>query len=154
MKELKVDAIKDGTVIDHIPAGKALKIIEILGISENDQLMIGTHLSSKKYGKKDIIKVENREFSQHELNLVALIAPSATFVTICNFGSVKKSQVELPAKIERLIKCPNPTCITNNEIMVTKFLVESKSPIAIRCSYCERVYRIDDISKFIIPLQV
>ncbi len=153
MKELKVDAIKDGTVIDHIPSGKVLKLIEILNITENDQLMIGTHLTSKKFGHKDIIKIENREFSKHEIDLISLIAPTATFVTIRNFETVDKSTVQLPEVIERLIKCPNPTCITNNETMTTLFQVQENSPIRVRCNYCERVYTIDDINKFINPAQ-
>jgi aspartate carbamoyltransferase regulatory subunit len=151
MKELKVDAIKDGTVIDHIPAGKVLQLIEILKITEADQVMIGTHLASKKYGTKDIIKIENREFSTQELNLISLIAPTATFVTIRNFETIAKHHVELPKIIEKLLRCPNPTCITNNEIMSTRFFVQSTQPITVRCNYCERVYTIDDINKFINP---
>lgn len=151
MKELKVDAIKDGTVIDHIPAGKVLQLIEILKITEADQVMIGTHLASKKYGTKDIIKIENREFSPQELNLISLIAPTASFVTIRNFETIAKHRVELPKIIEKLLRCPNPTCITNNETMFTRFFVQSTQPITVRCNYCERVYTIDDINKFINP---
>jgi aspartate carbamoyltransferase regulatory subunit len=153
MRELKVDAIKDGTVIDHIPAGKVFQLIEILKITEADQIMIGTHLTSKKYGTKDIIKIENREFTPEELNLISLLAPTATFVTIRNFETISKDDVHLPSVIEKLLKCPNPTCITNNEPMTTLFQVQSADPISVRCNYCERVYTIDDINKFIYPAQ-
>ena len=149
MKELKVDAIKDGTVIDHIPAGKAIKLIGILKVDETDQLMIGTQLQSKKYGRKDVIKIENREFSDHELNIITIIAPTATFVTIRNYETVKKTGAQVPEIIEGIIKCPNPTCITNNEQMKTRFTLENAKPIQIRCSFCERIYSIDDINRYI-----
>jgi aspartate carbamoyltransferase regulatory subunit len=148
MKKLKVDAIKAGTVIDHIPAGTALRLIEILGISENDQFMIGTHLVSHKFGKKDIVKVEGREFSEEDLNIAALIAPAASFSTIRDFKTVRKHQVQIPTEIRRFLNCPNPTCITNNENIHSHFYVESTSPIAVRCNYCERIYTIDNMNKF------
>jgi aspartate carbamoyltransferase regulatory subunit len=149
MKELKVDAIKEGTVIDHIPAGKAFRIISILNLDERDQITIGTQLVSRKYGKKDIIKIEHREFSQNELNIITLIAPTATFVTIREYESVEKRKAEIPSEVQGLITCPNPACICNQEPMITRFFTVTTSPISLRCGYCERVYPIDDINKFI-----
>lgn len=149
MKELKVDAIKDGTVIDHIPAGKAIRLISLLKLDETDQVMIGTQLQSKKYGRKDVVKIENKEFTDEELNLITLLAPSATFVLIRNYETIKKAKAKIPSVIEGLIKCPNPTCITNNEPMKTIFSLEETEPIKMRCHYCERVYKVDDINKFI-----
>lgn len=153
MKELKVDAIKDGTVIDHIPAGKAFKIIEILKLAEDIPVMVGTQLPSKKYGRKDIIKIENTEFTAEQLNIITLLAPSATFVTIRNFEAVDKSPASIPNFIKGLITCPNAICITNHEHMLTRFAVESENPITIRCSYCERVFTVDDINKFMQPVK-
>lgn len=152
MKELKVDAIKDGTVIDHIPAGRAFKIIEILKLSEDIPVMVGTQLPSKKYGKKDIIKIENTEFTEDQLNIITLLAPTATYVTIRNFEAFKKSDARIPSIIKGLMTCPNNICITNHEQMQTKFAVESENPVTVRCGYCERVFTIDDINKFIQPI--
>jgi aspartate carbamoyltransferase regulatory subunit len=149
MKELKVDAIKDGTVIDHIPAGKAFQIVEILKLKETDQVMIGTNLVSKKFGKKDIIKIENKEFSEAVLNSIALIAPSSTFSIIRNYETIKKTEVTIPSYLEGLIICQNEKCITNIEKVTTKFEIAKKEPIKVRCMYCEKVYTVDKINKFI-----
>lgn len=149
MKQLKVDPIKDGTVIDHIPAGKAFKLIEILKLKEDDQIMVGTNLISKKFNKKDIIKIENREFTKEEISSIALIAPGTTFSIIKNYETIKKTKVSLPDTIKGLITCPNPNCITNYEDIITKFKLVSKEPIKIRCNYCEKVFKADKINKYI-----
>ncbi|MBI5726294.1 MAG: aspartate carbamoyltransferase regulatory subunit [Ignavibacteriales bacterium] len=153
MKELKVDAIENGTVIDHIPAGRAFKIIEILKLADNIPVMVGTQLPSKKFGRKDIIKIENTEFTEDQLNIITLLAPSATYVTIRNFEAVKKSDARIPKIIKGLVTCPNTICITNHEHMQTKFGVESEEPVTVRCGYCERVFTIDDINKFMQPIK-
>ncbi len=149
MEQLKVDPIKDGTVIDHIPAGKAFKIIEILKLSQDDQIMIGTNLTSKKMGKKDIIKIENKEFNIKQINSISLIAPSATLTIIRDMEAVNKTEVELPEKIEGIIKCPNEKCITNIESINSNFdVIHINSKIKLRCSYCEKVFNTDITSKY------
>jgi aspartate carbamoyltransferase regulatory subunit len=140
MKELKVDAIKEGTVIDHIPAGKVFKIVELLNIGSTDQVMIGTNLSSSKMGNKDVIKIEKRKLSNDELNFISLVAPNATISIIENFVPVKKGTVEVPEEIRTIILCPNRHCVTNHEGLPTRFKVESRSPLKVRCYYCERVF--------------
>ena len=149
MKQLKVDPIKEGVVIDHIPAGKSFKIVELLKLKEQDQIMIGTNLSSQKYGKKDIIKIENRNFTEEDISGIALIAPNATFAVVSNYETTKKIMVKLPEVIKGLITCPNPKCITNEEEIITKFLVEKDAPIKIRCGYCEKIFEADNINKYI-----
>ncbi len=140
MKELKVDAIKCGTVIDHIPGGKAFKIIDLLGVGSNDQVMIGTNLPSTKHGRKDVIKIENRFLSEHELNSISLIGQNVSVSIIEEFRPVKKSRLTIPDEIESIIPCPNRHCITNNEDAESKFTVESRDPLKMRCHYCERVF--------------
>jgi aspartate carbamoyltransferase regulatory subunit len=149
MKQLKVDPIKDGTVIDHIPAGKAFTLFNILKLDDNDQVMIGTNLISQKLGKKDIIKIENRELSAGEVNSVALIAPGATFSIIRDSETISKTQLSLPNVIRGIIRCPNEKCITTIENVESKFEVESTKPIKVRCIYCEKIYKADDLGKFI-----
>lgn len=140
IKELKVDAIKCGTVIDHIPPGKVFKVIDLLGIGENDQVMIGTNLSSPKHGRKDVIKIENRYLSVEEINSVSLVARSATISIIEDFKPCKKTKIEIPDVLKGILVCPNRHCVTNSEPVVTVFDVEAKDPLSIRCRYCERVF--------------
>ncbi len=153
MKQLKVDAIKDGTVIDHIPAGTAFHILECLNLREEDPVTVGTQLLSKKYGRKDIIKIENREFSIDELQIITLLAPSASFVTIRNYEAINKEIARIPDEIRGVISCPNPACICNSEVMVSRFVVESRDPIEMRCGYCEHLYKLDDITRFLLSMR-
>jgi len=145
-QQLKVDPIKNGTVIDHITAGKALQVAEILNIPNSErEIMIGINLSSRKTGKKDIIKIENRELSKEEAGSIALISPTATLIVIRDFKVIKKFGVEIPEKIHQHIICPNSNCITNIETIETRFDLAGKNPVEVRCSYCEKKYFIDEV---------
>jgi len=144
--KLKVSAIKDGTVIDHIPAKNLFKVITILGLDIIDnQITFGTNLDSKKLGAKAIIKVSDLFFEDHEINKIALIAPHAKLNIIKDYEVVEKKIVETPDKIVRIAKCFNPKCITNNEKITTCFKVISKEPIALKCKYCEKITSDDEI---------
>ncbi len=143
-KHIKVNAIKNGTVIDHIAAGKVLKVIEILNLNDNNSVMMGMNLTSNKIGKKDIIKIENRELSQEEANSIALISPKATLIIIKDFEVAKKMELEVPDKIEKIVVCPNPKCITNLEDVVTKFKVDHENQ-TVRCMYCEKKYELEHL---------
>jgi aspartate carbamoyltransferase regulatory subunit len=139
-KELKVSAIENGTVIDHIPSNSVFQVIKILNLSEyQNQLLIGTNLDSRKMGKKGIIKVSNKFFKSDEINKIALVAPSATLIIIKNFAVVEKKKVEIPDYAENIVKCFNPNCITNNEDIPTKFTVIDKKELKLRCHYCEKI---------------
>lgn len=139
-KELKVSAIKDGTVIDHIPAEYLFKVMSILGLDKTDhQVTFGTNLESKKLGKKAIIKVADIFFHDDEINKIALVAPDAKLNVIRNYQVVEKKVVNLPDEITGLAKCMNPKCITNNEQMSGRFTIVRKRPVALRCSYCEKI---------------
>lgn len=141
-KKLKVSKIEAGTVIDHIPSGRALTVLEILEISQKTDttLSILMNVPSKKFGRKDVVKVEGRELGEEEINKIALTAPDATINVIRNFDVWDKRKVELPETLEGIIDCSNPTCITNADEPVTpKFEVANKSPVQLRCIYCERI---------------
>ncbi|MFO8129015.1 MAG: aspartate carbamoyltransferase regulatory subunit [Bacteroidales bacterium] len=139
-KELKVSAIENGTVIDHIPAKNVFQVIRILNLDEcQEQILFGTNLESKKYGTKGIIKVSNRFFESEELNKIALAAPTASIIEIRNFQVIKKMQVEVPGTITKVVKCVNPNCITNNEQVITRFRVVDKIDIKLQCMYCEKM---------------
>jgi len=139
-KELQVSAIKDGTVIDHIPAERLFDVINILGLFNSQEMItFGTNLDSKQLGKKGIIKVANRFFQGMEIDKIALIAPHAKLNTIKNYEVVEKRVVEIPDEIVSIAKCFNPKCITNNENIKTRFMVISQNPIELKCRYCEKI---------------
>jgi len=140
MKELKITPIKEGTVIDHITPGNAVKVLHILKIPESSSSVVSVAMNvTGKTGKKDIVKVENRELNPKELDKIALIAPKATINIIRDYEVVKKHKVELPNEVIGIAKCSNPTCISNaREPVESRFLVIQKDPIRIRCYYCER----------------
>jgi aspartate carbamoyltransferase regulatory subunit len=139
-KALQVSAIKDGTVIDHIPANRLFDVINILQLYKCvEMITFGTNLDSHQLGKKAIIKVANRFFEGEEIDKIALIAPNAKLNTIKNYEVVDKRIVEIPEEIISIAKCVNPKCITNHEFIVTRFDVVATSPIELRCQYCEKI---------------
>ncbi len=138
--KLKVSAIKEGTVIDHIPAKNLFTVISILGLDKIDnQITFGTNLESSKMGSKAIIKVSDKFFEDDEINKIALIAPHAKLNIIRDYGVVEKKIVEIPDSITGIVKCFNPKCITNNERIITSFKVVNKDPISLKCKYCEKI---------------
>lgn len=150
LRAFKVFAIKDGTVIDHIPAGQGLKIIQILKLQNNEKIVTaGFNFPSRAIKLKDIIKVESRELTPDEASKVAILAPTASFNIIKNFELVKKFQASIPEKIEKLIVCPNPKCITNNENMDTTFFAKVDGhKLKLQCRFCEKTFTQDDIKEY------
>ncbi len=146
-KELIVNAIENGTVIDHIKSGTVLHVLRILNLeSFEDQIYLGANLPSKKYGKKGIIKVTNRFFEADEINKIALVSPTATIIEISNFKITKKTKVTIPDCIVKIVKCFNPNCITNHEVVEAKFNVINKEELKLQCLYCEKTMTRDNIS--------
>ena len=145
MKTYKVYAINDGTVIDHIPATKALKVIDILGLENEGILTIGIGFSSQKLGRKDIIKIENKYLEKEETDKISLIAPHATINIIKNGRLIEKRKIELPDEYVGIVKCPNPNCITSREAVRSRFKVINRTPLMLRCHYCERVITEDEV---------
>jgi aspartate carbamoyltransferase regulatory subunit len=144
-KTYKVYAISDGTVIDHIPATKALKVIDILGLENEGILTIGVGFSSQKMGKKDIIKIEHKYLKKEETDKISLIAPQAT-INIIKDGQLKeKRKIELPKEYVSIVKCLNPNCITAKADVSTRFKIVQTSPLILRCHYCERIVKAGDV---------
>lgn len=139
-KELSVSAIKNGTVIDHIPADHLFKVISILGLDKSDsQITFGTNFKSAKQGRKAIVKVAKKFFEDEDINKISLVAPHAKFNIIKDYKVVEKRMVEIPENIVGIAKCFNPKCITNNEAIVTKFSLVEKEPVTLKCHYCEKI---------------
>lgn len=145
-KELAVAALKNGTVIDHIPAQSLFKVVSLLGIENlKSSVTIGYNLDSKKLGKKGILKVADVFFEEDILNRLALLAPNVNVNIINDYKVVKKYKVTLPDDIVGIVRCNNPKCITNNEPMPTRFHVEDKDNVQLRCHFCERTVCKDEI---------
>ncbi len=145
-KEMLVAAIKNGTVIDHIPADKTFQIVNLLKLQNfRSTVTIGYNLPSKKLGKKGIIKVSGKFLSDDEINRLAVLTPNAVVNTIKNYEVVEKRKVELPNTLRGIIKCNNPKCITNNEPMETVFNVVDKDRGVVKCHYCDKEQEIEKV---------
>ncbi len=140
----QVARLRSGTVVDHLNAGMALKALEVIGVPHRDPALLGINLSSSKMGRKDILKLENVEISAEQIEKLAVFGPEATVSIIREYEVVEKRRVELPETIHGVLRCPNPSCITNHEPLTTKFDVERRSPTHVRCHYCERRITEDD----------
>ena len=140
--ELHVSKIRNGTVIDHITSGHALDVVKILRITgrEKKVITIAINVPSKRFKKKDIVKIEGRELNPQEVHKIALLAPHATINIVRDYKVMEKQRVKLPKVIEDIIKCSNPACISNsNEPVQSKFYVESEDPLILKCHYCSYI---------------
>ena len=145
-RELKISAIGEGTVIDHIPTDATFKVVEILDLENHKEIVsIATNLQSKRLGKKGIVKVGGKSLTQEEVNKIAIVAPDATVNIIKNYDVKEKIKVKTPDVIDNVVKCSNPVCVTNSEQIATKFYVVKKDPLKIKCHYCERSMGKDEI---------
>ncbi|MEG9195391.1 MAG: aspartate carbamoyltransferase regulatory subunit [Archaeoglobales archaeon] len=152
MKELVISKIKEGTVIDHIPAGRAILVLKILGINEKtkETVSMALNVTSKKMGKKDIVKVEGLFIKEEELNKIALIAPNATINLIKDYEIEKKFKVKLPEVVRGILRCPNRMCISNSREPISSiFYVRAEGDeVFAKCHYCGR--KIKDLSQYLL----
>jgi aspartate carbamoyltransferase regulatory subunit len=142
-RELRVSKIRSGTVIDHIAAGQALNVLAILGIdgSGGEEVSVGMNVPSDRLGRKDIVKVEGRELSPAEVDVLSLIAPAATINIVREFDVIEKSRVERPDVVTGILSCPNANCIsTEGEPVESRFEVLDDG---VRCAYCDTIVRED-----------
>lgn len=140
--KLQVEAIKCGTVIDHIPAQIGFKLLTLFKLTKTDQrITIGLNLPSGEMGRKDLIKIENTFLTDDQVNQLALYAPQATVNRIDNYEVVGKSHPSLPDRIDTVLMCPNSNCISHAEPVCSSFAVKKRdSDIALKCKYCEKEF--------------
>jgi aspartate carbamoyltransferase regulatory subunit len=155
MSEMRrVTAIRNGTVIDHIPSGNAMQVIRILRINTDRATPVSLvmNVPSDKLGRKDVLKIEDRELDQEDLDRLALIAPSASIAIIRNHAVAEKMNVELADDILNIAKCSFSNCITKNdrEPLPQRMKVVSRDPLEVRCYYCGRGQEIDELIENII----
>lgn len=140
--KLQVEAIKRGTVIDHIPAQVGFKLLTLFQLTETDQrITIGLNLPSKEQGRKDLIKIENTFLTDEQVNQLALYAPHATVNRIDEYEVVGKSKPSLPSRIDKVLVCPNTNCISRSEPVHSSFAVKKcDENISLKCKYCEKEF--------------
>ena len=169
MREHKVTPIKNGTVIDHIPSGRALDVLNILGIGRNtgSTVIPLIHVPSKTYGFKDLVKIEDRELTPDELNKIGVIAPNAKYSIIRNYAVFEKRKVKIPDTLVDILRCGNSGCTTNSGTEWSKEGLDGKSlgtkePVKYRierrvvdgevsyeCFYCERTLE-GDLAQYLL----
>lgn len=153
MYSLTVSKIRRGTVIDHIPAGRGIDVLRVLRITgrEGYRIALLMNVESKKLGRKDIVKIEDRFLEPHEVNIISLVAPSATINIIEDYEVRRKFRVELPEVVRGVLRCPNPTCITNQrrEPVTPEFRRISERPLRLRCTYCGTVVEENEVTSYL-----
>ncbi|MEF1311371.1 aspartate carbamoyltransferase regulatory subunit [Vibrio mytili] len=140
--QLQVEAIRNGSVIDHIPANIGIKILKLFKMHKSNQrITIGLNLPSSALGAKDLIKIENIYLTKEQANQLALYAPKATVNQIEEYKVVSKLNLTLPEFIESVFVCPNSNCISHGEPVESKFKVQQKQDnVHLKCHYCEKVF--------------
>ena len=143
----RVTAIRNGTVIDHVPAGKALSVLKMLGISGtmSNPVSLVMNVPSKKMGGKDIIKVEDRELTQNELDRLALVAPDASVAIIRAYSVAEKMEINLTDEVVNVARCTFSNCITINprEPLPHRLVVTNRDPLVLRCRYCGKTQDVE-----------
>lgn len=138
-QELMVAALKNGTVIDHIPSDKVFDVVNLLGLTKIETpITIGANLSSHKMTSKGIIKISDKFLTTDECRRLSVVAPNIVMSTIRDYSVVDKKTIELPDTIRGTVKCGNPKCITNHEPMETVFDVINREKCILRCRYCNK----------------
>ncbi|MGF1909041.1 aspartate carbamoyltransferase regulatory subunit [Vibrio kasasachensis] len=140
--QLQVEAIKNGTVIDHIPALVGIKVLKLFSMDKSNQrVTVGLNLPSSALGHKDLLKIENVFINEDQASKLALYAPHATVNQIENYQVVRKLALDLPEQVNNVFECPNSNCITHGEPVESSFRVfEKNSDVRLKCKYCEKVF--------------
>ena len=144
--ERQVAAIKNGTVIDHIPAEKTYQVVNLLQLETLDTpVTIGYNYPSNKIGRKGIIKVSDKFFTDEEISRLSVVAQNVVLNIIHDYEVVEKKTVKTPDALRGIVKCNNPKCITNNEPMNTVFHVVNKEKGILKCHYCDKEQFIEKV---------
>lgn len=137
---LSVNTIKNGLVIDHIRSGYGPRIFSWLGLDKaNFRVALIMNVPSQKLGKKDIIKIDN--IINIDYSVLGFIDPNITVNVVQNEEIVKKIDLMLPDKVENVIRCKNPRCITTSEPYLSQvFRLVNRERSEYRCEYCDELY--------------
>ena len=141
---LNIEKIKNGIVIDHIKAGQGIRIFNWLGLDKSPSTVaFVVNASSREMGRKDVIKIDNT--ITINFNILGLIDPNITVNVIKNEKVAEKIQLKLPEKVENVILCKNPRCITSTEKYIPHiFYLENDKERTYRCDYCDEIHSAGD----------
>lgn len=143
-EHMMVAAIENGSVIDHIPTDKLFTVAQLLNLEEsNAEVVIANNLKSQVMGRKGLIKISGKFFSEEEISQLAVVCPNIRVVVIKYYKVTEKIEVTLPETLTNIVKCANPVCITNNEPMKTVFY--RKDMQTLKCKYCGKEQKLKDI---------
>ncbi|MGL9750567.1 MAG: aspartate carbamoyltransferase regulatory subunit [Symbiopectobacterium sp.] len=140
--KLQVEAIKRGTVIDHIPVQVGFKLLTLFKLTATDQrITIGLNLPSNHLGRKDLLKIENIFLTEQQANQLAIYATQATVNQINDYAVVRKLVPSLPERIDGVLTCQNSNCISCSEPVTSSFSVKQRDGDApLKCKYCEKEF--------------
>lgn len=140
-----INAIKKGIVIDHIKAGFGIKIFNHLGLENVDfTVALIMNAESEKKGRKDIIKIEN--VIDMDFTVLGLMDPNITINIIENENISEKINLKLPQKVEGIIKCKNPRCVTSIEREINNiFTLVNDEKGEYKCIYCDEIYTVSEV---------
>ena len=143
-----VPHIKNGTVIDHIPAGAVLRLMEALQLDQSNHLItLGLNVESPSMGKKDLLKLEEIFLDSDDIEKIAIFAPKAVVNQIEKGNVVNKTPVKRPKLIKGFFQCPNSSCISNHEKTSRIFFVEEHpGSHRLRCKHCETLFDHQEVS--------
>ena len=143
--------LSEGTVIDHLPTGTAMRALTVLKLPRGGPVTVGMNVPSPTFGRKDIIRVEGVELSKHELDRLALLGERITVSLVRDGQVADKVVLETPQVIEGILHCPNPTCISNQEEVLTVFHRIGEFPYRFRCHHCERSRSLHEETQALVP---
>lgn len=139
---MNIDGVKTGIVLDHIKAGKSMQIYELLGLDKiNNCVAIIQNADSAKYGKKDIIKID--QIIDLDFDVLGYVDSNITVNIVKDGRLERKHHMELPQTLKNVVKCKNPRCITSveQEIVHTFKLVDKENKVY-RCIYCDAEHKV------------
>ncbi|NMB27088.1 MAG: aspartate carbamoyltransferase regulatory subunit [Tissierellia bacterium] len=141
---LYIDSISKGIVIDHIKVGYGFSIFKHLELDKADfTVALIMNAPSRKFGRKDLIKIENN--IDIDLAMLGFIDPNITVNIIENEKIVEKINLSLPERVEDIIQCKNPRCVTSMERNIAhKFVLIDKKNGTYKCEYCDQIYSWED----------
>ena len=143
-REMKIGKIENGTVIDHIPPELCFKIIRVLKLESHGKVVsAAVNLRSEKLEKKGMIKVGGKFLTEEEVSKISIVAPNVTMCIIKDYKVEKKIKLSLPSQINRIVRCNNPNCITNDASEKEKSIISYEDGV-FRCDYCERDFQRED----------
>lgn len=138
---MNVDGVKNGIVLDHIAAGKSMEIYRLLNLDQMScSVAVLQNVPSRKYGTKDIIKID--EMIDVNLDIIGYIDPNITVNIVKNSELVSKRHLSLPERLDNVIFCKNPRCITSTEQeIVHSFRLTDPEKRIYRCVYCDAEHK-------------